>query len=154
METYMPKIRIAPQDLLGLRKIITELTYMAIAMEQGKATPFGAEQIRKYVARLKDCEAQRVEALHKEPRRGGLVCIDGSAINPDRIDGIVSASKETSIDDGVSDSKEWTEIYCGGSSEAFIVDLPIEETLKRLTALGVDIESDTDLETKTEATAQ
>ena len=154
MEINMPKIRIAPQDLLGLRKIITELTYMAIAIEQGKATPFGAEQIRKYVARLKDCEAKRVEALHKEPRRGGLVCIDGCAINPDRIDGIVSARREKSIDDGVSDAKEWTEIYCGGSLEAFIIDLPIEETLKRLAAIGVDIVSDTDLETKEEATAQ
>lgn len=151
METYMPKIRIAPQDLLGLRKIITELTYMAIAMEQGKATPFGAEQIRKYVARLKDCEAQRVEALHKEPRRGGLVCIDGSAINPDRIDGICESANSIHAESKVS---VWTEIYCGGRPKAFSIDLPIEETLKRLAALGVDIASDTDLETKTEATAQ
>ena len=154
METYMPKIRIAPQDLIEMRKIITELTYMSIVIEQGKATPFGAEQIRKYVARLKDCEAKRVEALHKEPRIGGLVCIDGSAINPDRIDGIVSARRDKSIIDGDSDAKEWTEIYCGGSPEAFIIDLPIEETLVRLAALGVDIVSDTDLETKVEATAQ
>ncbi len=154
METNMPKIRIAPQDLRELRKIITELTYMAIAIEQGKATPFGAKQIRDYVARLKDVEFRRIEHFHREPRTGGLVCIDGSAINPDRIDGIVPASKETSIDDGVSDSKEWTEIYCGGSPEAFIVNLPIEETLKRLAALGVDIASDTDLETKLEVTAQ
>lgn len=145
METNMPKIRIAPQDLFELRKIITELTYMAIAMEQGKATPFGAEQIRKYVSRLKDCEAKRVEALHKEPRRGGLVCIGGGAINPDRIDGIVSARKETRVGGVVSDSKECTKIYCGGRNEAFIIDLPIEETLKRLAALGVDIVSDTDL---------
>lgn len=154
METNMPKIRIAPQDLRELRKIITELTYMAIAIEQGKATPFGAEQIRKYVARLKDVEFRRVEHFHREPRTGGLVCIDGSAINPDRIDGIVSARREKIIDDGDSDAKEWTEIYCGGSHEAFIIDFPIEETLKRLAALGVDIASDTDLETKTEATAQ
>lgn len=151
METYMPKIRIAPQDLRELRKIITELTYMAIAIEQGKATPFGAKQIRDYVARLKDVEFRRIEHFHREPRTGGLVCIDGIAINPDRIDGICESSNSIHAESKVS---VWTEIYCGGRPKAFIIDLPIEETMKRLAALGVDIASDTDLETKTEATAQ
>ena len=37
-----------------LQKIATELQYMAIAIEQGKATPFGADIVRKYSDRLKE----------------------------------------------------------------------------------------------------
>ena len=41
------------KELFGeLQKVVTELQYMAIAIEQGKATPFGADVVRKYSQRL------------------------------------------------------------------------------------------------------
>ena len=42
------------EQFVELQKMATELLYMSIAIAQGKATPFGADVVRKYSDRLKD----------------------------------------------------------------------------------------------------
>ena len=83
---------------------------------------------------MPDSATDRIEK--KVMPSGGvrLICLDDCAINPARIDGIIGVQNE--------DGHRWTEIYCGGSHEAFIVDLPMEETLDFLAAHGVDVVND------------